>query len=163
MTPSRWLPAVKKSASCAGGEWLLRSAAGGNPVVVGGGLLVHWVFRLSNPLGLSRTIFHPLCHSKNIFAWRLIKNPSSPQTRINTSFAGVAGQGVEPWTSGYGPDEIPFLYPAIKLFFAFCRRFFRPCLALHRVGNCGGLRWLFARTNFSRNVAVETILRSAFS
>jgi hypothetical protein len=41
VTPSRWLPAVKESASCAGGEWLLCAATGGNPVVVGGGLLVH--------------------------------------------------------------------------------------------------------------------------
>lgn len=26
----------------------------------------------------------------------------------------VAGEGIEPSTIGYGPIEIPFLYPAIK-------------------------------------------------
>lgn len=31
----------------------------------------------------------------------------------------VAGEGIEPSTSGYGPDEIPFLYPAENYFLRF--------------------------------------------
>ena len=35
---------------------------------------------------------------------------------MNTHSAVVAGEGIEPSTQGYGPCEIPFLYPAINYF-----------------------------------------------
>ena len=125
--------------------------------------VVFMQFTLPNQLGLSRIIFWLLCHKKTIYAWRLTKNSSSPQTRMNTHSSGgcrtrsrTLNFRLWAWRDAFSPS-------CGKLFFASSSSFFRSRLALYCVGNRHRLFNRFSRFYLRGNIAIKAILGSAFS
>lgn len=136
----------------------------------------HNASRIPNLLGFATTIFQNCVIARTRMNTGSAGDHQNPSPALGITFPLrlqaiplrvtaqlVAGEGIEPPTSGYEPNEIAFSLSCNKLFLPRGCGFFRPRLALNvvRNGNCL-LDW-FPSLHFSRDIAIKAILGSTFS